>query len=1313
MAGKNSRKPDIDNVALLRRELAEAKRLGQEAGLERDLLRRALDELGVGVVLSRKGKPSWIASDDRMTSLTGRDVTAASSKKTGGKEARSRGSKQDLSGILRETSRARKSRIQRVEVGGGPDETRTVEIRSIPLKQNGESAVLNVLVDVTDKARIDLKLRKHEEWEEGLFENAIDGLFILDMEQNIVRMNRGTYIRQHIDRKRSVGRSWFELVPDELASSVKDFFALLKSKGFAGSFATCIIDSQGRRVEVEMCGFLVNSPIDNTPQILVRLHDVSDAFRQHERLHKLAAVIEHSPIPIAEFDSKGKVAYVNTAFQKLIGLVGRMPYGKGMDALFSKPSYGEVKNELMRSLASKGQWLGEVILRKGDGGELPSEMRVSSVSGGGNGAACVAFITDITERKRTEAALVQHADTLQRLVHAKTYELHETEDRYRTFLENLEDIAYEVDTDGRILYVNEAAAKISGLAVDQIVGLSIDEFFVEESLGAARESLGKVLEGRSYEAELTFWNGITCHFKSSPLRNSLGEVVGAFGTARDITERRRADDELRKSEEKLRQVIQHMPVMMNAYDESRTFVAWNGECERLTGYSADEIIGNPRAMEMLYPDRDDRRRIKKAFDVRGGDFRSLEWTIACKDGSRRTMLSYNISKLFPIPGWYSWAVAVDITERKKSEEALRESERKYRTTIDAMTDLIHVVDSELRIILANHSLKSMCDELGLDSHLDGAKVADVFTFLPANVFKEYRQVLSSKLPLMTEETSTIGGREIITETRKIPIFDGDKVTRILTVVHDITDLRNAERDLEHRIELERLLTHISTQFINLPPGELDGAMRSALGAMGEYVGADRAFVYMLSAGGGTMECTHAWRGRGVHSHKGSGSDIPVANIAWTVGRLSKLEVIHVPGVDSLPDDAGQEARRFRRLGIKSTIAVPLVFEGSLKGFFSLDSLRKEKQWTEEDTAILRNVAAIFVNALERKRSDEKLRQSEALERALLNSSEDPMILMELDGTVIAANDITARHVGMTREELASQNILQKFPPKTRRFRKRMIQEVVKTGKRVRFEDDMGTRLYDTTVDPILDGDGNLARLALAARDITELKRLQDQVQVSAKLASLGVFVAGIAHEINNPLASIKVDIHRLAKKAALRKDCDKIIATIGRISAIVDNLLKYARGQGAVLKPNKVEKIIESALEIVRDRFRAERKEISVRDGSGDSRVFCDFGKLQQVFLNLAVNSCDAMKRGGKLAITTRYDKDRNEVVVVFRDNGKGVAKEDIPRVFDPFFTTKSEGTGLGLSISHRIIQDHNGTVALHSERGEGTEVIIRLPAEK
>ena len=168
------------------------------------------------------------------------------------------------------------------------------------------------------------------------------------------------------------------------------------------------------------------------------------------------------------------------------------------------------------------------------------------------------------------------------------------------------------------------------------------------------------------------------HAWAAPLREPGGRLLGYVGTIEDVTDQVQAEESLRAGEERLRQVVQHMPFLIVAHDEQGRMAAWNRECERVTGYTAAEIVGNPRAAEVLHPDAEYRERMLQEWRERAGDFRDWEWRLTAKDGSLRVVAWSNLSAHYPVPGWRSWAVGVDVTDRKRAEEERQGLERKLQ-----------------------------------------------------------------------------------------------------------------------------------------------------------------------------------------------------------------------------------------------------------------------------------------------------------------------------------------------------------------------------------------------------------------------------------------------------------------------------------------------------------------------------------------------------------------------------------------------------------------------------------------------------------
>jgi two-component system NtrC family sensor kinase len=237
----------------------------------------------------------------------------------------------------------------------------------------------------------------------------------------------------------------------------------------------------------------------------------------------------------------------------------------------------------------------------------------------------------------------------------------------------------------------------------------------------------------------------------------------------------------------------------------------------------------------------------------------------------------------------------------------------------------------------------------------------------------------------------------------------------------------------------------------------------------------------------------------------------------------------------------------------------------------------------------------------------------------------------------------------------------------------------------------------------------------------DLRRAQAALVQSEKLSSLGQLSASIAHEINNPLAGIltfaklvtrelETAVPEPARRATLTRNLALVEREAGRCSAIVRNLLDFARERPLRLEPVDVNGVVQESLQLVGHKldmagFRLERRLRTLPS------VRADFGELRQAVVNLALNAMEAMGQGGTLTIETRAADGGHSVEIVVEDTGPGIPPEILRKIFDPFFTTKEKGTGLGLSVVYGIVQRHGGRIEVENLPEQGTRFVIRLPA--
>jgi len=354
-----------------------------------------------------------------------------------------------------------------------------------------------------------------------------------------------------------------------------------------------------------------------------------------------------------------------------------------------------------------------------------------------------------------------------------------------------------------------------------------------------------------------------------------------------------------------------------------------------------------------------------------------------------------------------------------------------------------------------------------------------------------------------------------------------------------------------------------------------------------------------------------------------------------------------------------------------------------------------------------------------------LRLSEDTARAFLESASEGIVVSDESGRILLVNAKTEEMFGYARAELLGRRVELLIPS---RFRESHAghRAAYAAAPRVR---PMGqgrellARRKDGTEIPVevslsfVRGPDGLRVIAFVI-DISERLAFQRAARQADKLAALGTLSAGLAHEINNPIGIIssRVEVMLLEGKSGalppeMRADLEVILRHARRVSAITQGLLSFARQSSGARAPVDLSRVAQELLPLVQKEL--DRAEIKVEASLETDLppILADANAIGQVLLNLMTNARSAMSEGGRLRVETSRAAGGRSVRLVVTDTGPGIPPEILPRIFDPFFTTKPDGTGLGLAISHGIVDDHGGTVDVHSEPGKGTTFILTFPA--
>ena len=397
--------------------------------------------------------------------------------------------------------------------------------------------------------------------------------------------------------------------------------------------------------------------------------------------------------------------------------------------------------------------------------------------------------------------------------------------------------------------------------------------------------------------------------------------------------------------------------------------------------------------------------------------------------------------------------------------------------------------------------------------------------------------------------------------------------------------------------------------------------------------------------------------------------------------------------------------------------------------YEFNFVRKDgqKRRVEISSSVLRDspgkvrTVAQILDITERKQAEDALERQKAYFQQLFENSPDAIALLDDTDRVINANKGFETLFGYRIEEIKSRFINDIVVPEDRMEEASALSRATVLKGEVRRKETVRRRKDGSLVDvsvlgyPIQFGNKIVGAYVMFT-DITERKRMEQQLLITDRLASVGELASGIAHELNNPLTSV-IGFSQLLLDADvsddIKKDIEVVHSEAQRAADVVKNLLTFARKHTPVKQMMNINSIIEKVLELRVYDQRLSNIQVITKFAPDLPETMADYFQLQQVFLNIVINAEYFMTeahQGGILTITT--EKVGDIIKVSFADDGPGIAKEDLVHLFDPFFTTKKvgKGTGLGLSISHGMITEHGGRIYAESELGKGATFIVELP---
>jgi two-component system, NtrC family, sensor kinase len=710
-------------------------------------------------------------------------------------------------------------------------------------------------------------------------------------------------------------------------------------------------------------------------------------------------------------------------------------------------------------------------------------------------------------------------------------------------------------------------------------------------------------------------------------------------------------------------------------DTDTKVVQANEGFERIFGYSLEEIKG--RAIKELIVPKD---RIEETSavsrTVSNGQVFRKEFVRIRKDGSPIdvSLVAYPIRLDGKVVGTYS--IYSDITKRKQMEQTLREAEEEKSTLLEeAPVSIIHA-DLNGRITYVNKRFEV---ESGYLREEVIGKIAFELGWFSGDTAKYLAERMAARLRgdaakhWETQFRCRDGHRIWIELEGKVTSKVGAPVGYQI-VASNVTERKEAEEALRQSEEKYRtILEEMEDAYFEV---DLGGHLTFVNNSVCRDLGYSREELIGMSYRAFTAE-------------NDIDSVFRVFNEVYRTGVPNK----------------GSPWKTIRKDGVQGFAET------------SISPLR-------DNTGEIIGFRGVGRDITDRRKTEQKLRQSEENYRTLFNNSVIGTVVLDADtARIVMINQAALKMFGFTSPEEASREEAFDFvlPDDKERYLEITKTAVFKQnsheGYQVRALTKEGREIWINMTAAKVMHEGRLATL-ISFTDITEQMRQRERLMMTDRMASLGELAAGTAHELNNPLTSILGFSQLLMERNVpddIREDVKIIYSEAQRAANVTKDLLTFARKQAPVKQLNQINSVVEDVLELrayVHEMNGIEVKKHLARDLP---ELMVDYFQMQQVFLNIIINAEYFMSEahnGGTLTITTK--KQNGTVVISIADDGPGIPPENLKRVFDPFFTTKEagKGTGLGLSICHGIVTEHGGQIYVKSQLGKGAIVLVELPVK-
>ncbi len=1176
-------------------------------------------------------------------------------------------------------------------------------------------------------------LRASEERFSGIFRSSPDVMVLFDAESGrFTEVNQKWEALSGYSRDETIGRTAVELNLYADLSERQAALDIMQKQRSAQGFKLRLCTKFGQERLVSINGETVE--INQGVCWLFTLRDITEqdraetALRESEERFRTLAENLPGMVYRVVLGDRGKMQFFNAAVESLTGYKeDELKIGKicSIEPLILPEDRDKVVRIVETAIENRQAFDVEYRLRRKDGEIRYFAERGSVVEGADGKPLCIdGVIFDVTDRKQAEAALL------------------ESEDRYRQLYEAESDAILLIENaDGNILEANTAASVLYGYSHDELLSmkntdLSAEPDETQQMTQSMPLDIGHVVtipsrhhrkrDGTVFPVEITgrffTWQGRGVH----------------IAAIRDISLRVKDEEALRESEERFTIFMENLPGSAFMKDENSTLLFANHymwqkfDIEKRIGLRAHQYLPPDLANRIV---TDDRKALAEGPQT-------IEETLRDRDGAPITFITHKFPIRRPGKPDLLGAVSIDITERKRAERALRESEERYQNLARISPVGIFRTDENGVTTYVN---PKWCQISGLsvEEALGDGWLKAVHPEDRGNLSKGWQEATQLRKPSFSDYRFVRPDGTIAwVMGQAMPEMNSEgQIVGYVGTITDITERKRAEDALRRRTHEAEVLHEAAASLTSSL--DLSQVLDSLLSQLAQVVLYDSAAVFLRQD-----EQLLAVAGRGLpFPERIIGQLFPAGN--------ELFDAVRKTGRPQVISDV-QKDPRFQNWGgtdyVRGWIGIPLIVGGELIGRLTIDS-RKVNAYSETDAklalAFANQAAAAIQNArlyersqqeiAERKLAEEALRESEEKYRTIFEESFDGLFITSPLGKILDMNKKGIMMFGYdTKEEIQSLDLVKDVyaNPEDRQRILAMVNALGSAEYEVDVKKKSGkTMTTHCSLSAVIDKAGVISSYRGIIRDITERKQAeaalkeysehlslmveerthelrvaQEKLVRQERLAVLGQLAGGVGHELRNPLAVILNAVYYL--RLVQPEADDKVRHYHGMIEQeahtaekIINDLLDFAR-----IKVVDRERVAASELvQRVLERYPAPPwVTVTVELPPNLPPVFADPRQMEQVLGNLVVNACQAMPEGGMLTISAAAMDEMAAIAVL--DTGIGISPENMSRLFEPLFTTKPRGIGLGLALSKKFVEANSGHIEVQSEPEKGSKFTIYLP---